>query len=238
MIRTVTVFFAVTLCLGGALAQDVEVSGVPDDAPYRVVASVDRARLVIDLAFEEGWHAYARDVGGGAPLELFATDAADGAHFGALRFPESDDGELAGNVRLVQWLTLPADESRVDATLSLTVCDALQCLNPTDIRLTATVAPLKLLVVVDTEDERARRIGEFFAARGFGVEMTTYEAVTAEECDANDLVVADSKLYRAARGLRERVADFPRTRTPIVAVGLLGTELVKAHGLAMTSGYI
>jgi len=31
---------------------------------------------------------------------------------------------------------------------------------------------------------------------------------------------------------------FPRTDTPIVAVGFYGTELIEAHTVAMTSGYI
>ena len=36
----------------------------------------------------------------------------------------------------------------------------------------------------------------------------------------------------------QHVQAFPRTDTPIVAVGFFGTELIERHGVAMTSGYI
>jgi hypothetical protein len=51
-------------------------------------------------------------------------------------------------------------------------------------------------------------------------------------------VLADSKLFGKGLKVRQRVREFPRTTSPIVAVGFYGTELIEAHGLAMTSGYI
>jgi hypothetical protein len=45
-------------------------------------------------------------------------------------------------------------------------------------------------------------------------------------------------LFGQGAKVRAQVLQFPRTHTPIVAVGFYGTELIEAHGVAMTSGYI
>ena len=213
---------------GGAIASaQVEVSGVPADAPYRVAATVDRARLVIDVTLEDGRRA--------AAVEVHAAGRTLAEHLGELRTPT---GELTGNLRLIQRLTLPGDVVAIDAALRLTVDGADGRVEPTDIRVTGRVAPLRLLLVVDAEDARARRVGDFLRQRGFAVDTTTYADVSAGECDAHDVVVADSKLFSETRAARRHIGEFPKTASPIVAVGLLGTRLIEAHGLAMTSGYI
>ena len=69
--------------------------------------------------------------------------------------------------------------------------------------------------------------------------VTTYAKVDTRACDRHDVVLADSKLFRKnEKGSVNRARGFPATRTPIVAVGFLGTELVEGQKIAMTSGYI
>jgi hypothetical protein len=100
-------------------------------------------------------------------------------------------------------------------------------------------APLSVLVVVDQKDARSERIAEFLKNGGMAPEVTTYEKVTMRACDAADVVLADSKVLRKnAKGSVARVSNFPKTRSPIVAVGYLGTKLIKGQKIAMTSGYI
>ncbi len=53
-----------------------------------------------------------------------------------------------------------------------------------------------------------------------------------------DVVVADSDVFQKHGVGMDVVERFPRTATPIVAVGFIGTQLCEAHGVAMTSGYI
>ncbi|MFT4843608.1 MAG: hypothetical protein ACI90M_004088, partial [Candidatus Azotimanducaceae bacterium] len=43
---------------------------------------------------------------------------------------------------------------------------------------------------------------------------------------------------REGASIRDFVLKFPQTVAPIVAVGFWGTELIEAHKVAMTSGYI
>ena len=100
-------------------------------------------------------------------------------------------------------------------------------------------APLSVLVVVDQKDARSERITEFLKQGGMAPVVTTYEKVTMRACDAADVVLADSKVFREnTPGSIQRVRNFPRTSSPIVAVGYLGTELIEGQGIAMTSGYI
>ena len=99
--------------------------------------------------------------------------------------------------------------------------------------------PLDVLVVVDEQDARSARIVDFLKKGGMAPKVTTYATVTARACDAADVVLADSKLFRKnAAGSIGRARAFPKTESPIVAVGFLGTELIEGHGIAMTSGYI
>ena len=99
--------------------------------------------------------------------------------------------------------------------------------------------PLAVLVVVDAKDARSERIAGFLKKDGMAPKVTTYDEVTSAACDAADVVLADSKLFQKnAAGSIGRARQFPKTESPIVAVGFLGTELIEGHGIAMTSGYI
>lgn len=99
--------------------------------------------------------------------------------------------------------------------------------------------PIGVLLVVDNEDARSARIADFLKKGGMAPKVTTYADVTARACDSADVVLADSKLFRKnAAGTRGRAIAFPKTESPIVAAGYLGTELIEAQGIAMTSGYI
>lgn len=241
MLRALLILCASACVAPAALAQTpLAVDGVPDDAPFTASASATPRVLIVDLTFEPQWHAYARDVGGGQPVALELSDDAAFAAAGALALPEAPDGKLMGAVRLRLPIESLEDgaELAIDATLDLQVCDALECLAPMSLRITGEVEVLDVLLVSPMEGERAARIAGWIKSRGFEVTPTTYADVTSELCDAADVVLADSDLFRNNGGALGGARGFPRTETPIVAVGFLGTELVEAHDVAMTSGYI
>lgn len=216
----------------------LETSGLPDGAPLAVTASATGSVLLIDLAIEDEWHAYARDVGGGQPVTVRVEAACDFAAAGALAAPGDENGKLEGAVRLRLPLEGAGEGRELRATLELQVCDALECLPPMTVEIEGEVERLSVLLVVAAEDERAGRISGWLRERGFATDVALYESVTAEACDAHDVVVADSDVFRKHGVGLGVVRGFPRTETPIVAVGFLGTELVEGHGVAMTSGYI
>jgi len=245
--RAPRLLLALALLAGALAAQgNLVVTGMPDRAPFTVEATADPARLVVQIDLKEGWHAYARDVGGGEPISLTVSKGSAFAGVGKLHLPKDEGGELHGRVKITQWLRPVADAKTatdedhrvVSATLNLMVCDAMQCLPPIELTIRGKVEPLRVLLVTSSEDEHAARIGKFLTERGFVVKATTYPQVDAKTCDAQDLIVADSKLFRQDGEGGRKARDFPRTRTPIVAVGFLGHLIIEAHGLAMTSGYI
>jgi hypothetical protein len=208
---------------------ELAVTGVPEDAPFVVV---------VDLDLQEGWHVYARDVGGGEPLTMsFARESGIRA-VGELRLPPDEAGKLGGRVRIEQWIQGGDGAGRLSATLSFMVCDPLQCLPPVKLQLHGKITPLRVLLVSSSRDEHAKRIQGFLEERRMKVTATTYEEVDTETCDSHDVVLAASKLFREDGKGGRKASSFPKTRTPIVAIGFLGTRLIENHGLAMTSGYI
>ncbi len=217
---------------------ELTVTGVPEEAPFTVSATADPARLIVELQLERGWHAYARDVGGGDPIRLTMTKGSTVKRAGRLRLPRDKKGELSGRIRIEQWLTPSAGQGRIAARLNFMICDPMQCLPPIELSISGKIEPVRLLLVVPEKDAHAERIGKFLGARGFAVQTTSYKDVTAKACDAQDLVLADSKLFRKNAGASRKARGFPRTKVPIVAVGFLGTQLIEAQGLAMASGYI
>lgn len=242
-------WWSVSLLMGGVLIlgatspaqRTLTVSGIPDNAPFTVKASADPSRLVVDIVLTDGWHAYARDVGGGEPIGLTLGAGSSFSAVGGFRLPMDEEGKLHGLVRVEQWLK-PNEpnggKARIRATLGFMVCDPMQCLPPIELTIQGEVEPLRLLVVTSSKDEHSARIEEFLKARGFAVQATTYPEVDSKTCDGHDVVLADSKLFREDGKPGQKARDFPKTKTPIVAVGFLGHLIVEAHGLAMTSGYI
>lgn len=229
--------------VGSALGQAVlEVSGLPDDAPVAIRAAATTELLVVDLALEPEWHAYAIDKGEGQPITLRIDGDCAFVAAGGLRIEPSDAGVLTGDVRLELPLVAQRGAEKIRATLEFMVCDALQCLPPMSVAIRGSVAAgpaaNSVLLVADQVDERSARIEKFLGERGFDVTVTTYEKVTATDCDRVAVVLADSKLFGQGAKVRQLVLKFPQTVSPIVAVGFHGTELVEAHQIAMTSGYI
>lgn len=216
----------------------LSVSGLPEGAPCSVAASATGRALILELDIGRGWHAYSRDTGGGMPVRVTIDETCGFRAAGPLAAPEGEDGRLRGAVRLSLPLD-PRDESRIlRATLELQICDALECLEPMSIRISGAVRQISVLLVVAAAGDRAERIAGFLRARDFNTGIATYEDVAMEDCDARDVVVADSDVFRRHGVSAAVVKRFPATSSPVVAVGFLGTQLVAAHGLAMTSGYI
>ena len=115
------------------------------------------------------------------------------------------------------------------------------CLPPIVLELRSDAAPggpLRVLLVAIDDGERTQRIAKFLTASGFLPTVTTYADVTAELCDAHDVVIADSPIFMQTRGKKVPVDRFPKTTAPIVAVGFLGTRVLEANKIAMACGYI
>jgi hypothetical protein len=230
------------LCLLLACASAVaQIPLVASDHEIREVALTASATpdvLVVELAIAEGWHGYSRDVGGGNPVTVELADDCDFVVAGELKVPTAHDGKVTGKVRWELPIKTRGDGVDLRAVVWFQICDELECFAPARVELSGNPKPIAVLVVVDAADGRSARIKTFLTERGCKVSVTTYEEVKAADCDAHDLVLADSKLFRKGKRVRNEVLAFPQTETPIIAVGFYGTELIEAHTVAMTSGYI
>jgi hypothetical protein len=225
-------------CAAARAQSPLRVAGLPEGAPLSVTASATERVLLVDLALAPEWHAYARDVGNGLPVRVALAADGDFAATGALVAPCDARGQLGGAVRLSLPIAPVGAGRALRATFDLQVCDALQCLAPMTLTISGEVEPVSVLLVVAETGERAERIAGWLRGRGFDVALDTYAEVTPAACDARDVVLTDSDLSQKHGVATDVVRRFPRTASPVVAVGHLGTKLVEAHGLAMTSGYI
>ncbi|MEZ5977477.1 MAG: protein-disulfide reductase DsbD family protein [Planctomycetota bacterium] len=240
IVRTfVALLLALALLPGPASAQgSLEIVGLPASAPFTISASVTELELTIDVELESEWHMYAYDVGGGRPVGVELAEDGAFAAAGRLRTPFDAHGQILGAARFVLPIQRVGRGTSITATLSYQVCDPLMCLPPQQLTIRGEVPPLRVLLVAADKGERTARIADWMRARQLSVDVATYADVTAERCDAHDVVVADSDYFGRHRVSTELVRAFPRTATPIVAVGFLGTELVQGQDVAMTSGYI
>jgi len=235
----------IILALCGSTARGqlpLEVKGLQSDAPLTIAATATPTRLLIDIKMHAGWHLYGKDVGGGQPVSLVLPEGGPFESAGKLVVPETKDGHLTGAFRLELPIRARSRGGALTATFEFMACDPLACLPPMAVGISGMVGegkPVKVLLAVDAADERSDRITAFLDGHGFSTTVRLFTEARTAECDAHDVVLFDSKLFRkTAKGARKNALAFPKTRTPIVAVGFLGTELIEAHGLAMTSGYI
>jgi len=219
--------------------QPLEIAGMPVEAPFTIWASASPEALTLDVKLKPGWHMYAADVGGGQPVSVSMERGSDFVARGALVVPPGKDGKLLGGFRLVLPLKKKGRGDSVAGRFDFIACDALQCLEPMSVRISGELRRLQVLLVVDREDARSKRIADLLQRSGMAPEVTTYAKVNTRSCDAHDVVLADSKLFRKnEKGSIGRARGFPKTSSPIVAVGFLGTELIEGQRIAMTSGYI
>lgn len=227
--------------LAAQAATMLAVKGMPADAPLVVTASHDGGKLRVVADLKDGWHLYGRDVGGGKPVAVTITGGAFAAD-GALATPMDADGLITGKAELTLPLRRTGNGQSLAATMSFMVCDALMCLPPIVLELRSDAAaqggPVRVLLVAIDAGERTQRIAKFLTASGLLPTVTTYDDVTAQLCDGNDVVIADSTTFMQTRGKKVPVETFPKTGTPVVAVGFLGTRLLAANKIAMACGYI
>ncbi|MFT6081916.1 MAG: hypothetical protein ACI8UD_002132 [Planctomycetota bacterium] len=209
----------------------------PEIEQISLSAVITKDAVIVDLIIGEGWHAYSRDVGGGMPLRIQLAADCDFVATGKLKLPQAHEGKVTGKARWQLPIKLRGAGGDFRAVVTFQVCDELECLAPAEVEL-ESAPPMNVLLVVDAEDERSSRIRDLLNQRGIICAITTYERVTTEICDYYDVVLADSKLFREGASIRDFVLKFPQTVAPIVAVGFWGTELIEAHKVAMTSGYI
>jgi DsbC/DsbD-like thiol-disulfide interchange protein len=215
-------------------ARPLTVSGMPDGAPLTVTASADDAALRVRVALEDGWHLYSRDVGGGQPVAIRLTGGAF-AEGGKLSLPGDAEGHITGKAELVLPLRRTGAGERLQASMSFMVCDPLQCLPPIALELTS---PFRVLLVAVDDSERTQRIAAFLRERGIEPTVTTYADVTAAACDAHEVVIADSLTFDQQRAKKVDATKFPKTSSPVVAIGFLGTRVLQANKIAMACGYI
>ncbi|MCA8965735.1 MAG: hypothetical protein KDC48_12700 [Planctomycetes bacterium] len=242
MLRPLSFLLTLLVVTAATVAQQavsLVVSGMPKKAPLTVTAQHDGETLEVRFDLKKSWHVYTRDTGGGQPVAVKITGGAFAAN-GKLVLPRDHDGQVEGQATFKLPLRRVAEGTSLQAQVDFMVCDPLECLPPIRLQLAtaAEAAPLRvLLVAVDTE-ERTQRIEAFLKARGFTTGVTTYAQVRAEDCEKWDVVLADSPTFRNVKGQTGNARKFPLTKTPIVAVGFLGTELIEGQKVAMTSGYI
>lgn len=225
---------------GQPIGAPIAATGLPADAPLRLTAEATAAKLTIHVQIEPGWHLYGRDTGGGQPVQVECLPASAFAAAGALQVPMDKDGQITGKQDLVLLLQAAGKGTELRARLRFMICDALQCLPPIEVALSGPVGdagkPLAVLLVAVAKDARAERIAAFLGQRGCAPTITTWNDVDKAQCDAADVVLADSPLFGATKGAK--VGNFPDTTAPVVAVGFLGTELLKAQKVTMACGYI
>jgi DsbC/DsbD-like thiol-disulfide interchange protein len=218
-------------------ARPLAVTGLSPSAPLTIAAEATERQLLLRVEIQPGWHLYGRDTGAGKVIELTILEGSSFAANGALSAPVDAKGEITGlaEISLLLKRTAPGDSLR--ARFTFMACDPLLCLPPMEVLLVAPERPTVLLVAI-AKDERSARIAAFLEARGFRPTVETYAAVTTAQCDAHDVVLADSPYFGQARGATKHADHFPETTSPIVAVGFLGTRLLEAQKVAMACGYI
>lgn len=232
----VVAFLVLATC--GALAQmPLRVSG-HEIREVEVTASASPGFLLVDLDIADGWRAYSRDVGGGNPVLIELAEDCDFVVTGPVKLPEAYDGKIIGSARWQLPIKSRGEGKDLRAVVWFQICDELECYAPTRVDVVGDPRSMSVLLVVGEPGERSLRIETFLKGRGFKVAVTTYEKVQSSDCEQCDVVLADSKLFRKTARVRQHVLKFPQSETPIVAVGFFGTELIEAHGIAMTSGYI
>lgn len=228
------------LLAGASLAAQMPLSATGYEVrEVAVSATATPQMLSVTLTIEDGWHAYSRDVGGGNPVKIELAKDCDFVAAGELRLPEAHDGKVAGTATWQLPIQGRGAGDDLRAVVWFQICDELECHAPKRVQLAGNPQPASVLVVVDEIDDRSRRLDAFLAKNGFDVAVAIYDGgLTSAFLDQHDLVLADSKLFGKGKRVRKQVLAFPKTTTPIVAVGFYGTELIEAHGVAMTSGYI
>ena len=222
----------------------LRVTGLPAEAPLKVKATATASELSIDLVIDTGWHLYSRDTGGGQPVSIQITEGSAFRATGPLQTPPSADGRITGTAKLSLPIERRTEGTELETVMQFMACDPVMCLPPMECLISGTVAAasapsaISVLLVVREQGDRSERIASFLGDHGHTCTTTTYEDVTAALCNQHQVVLADSELFGTARAATRTVWTFPRTESPVVAVGFLGTELVEKHDLAMTSGYI
>jgi hypothetical protein len=228
--------FATFAIATAAQSAPIAVDGLPADAPLAITAARDGETLRVKVTLQPEWHLYGRDTGGGQPVAITIDRGAFTAA-GPLVVPMGEDGQIRGVAELALPLRRTGAGDELHATMKFIVCDPLHCLPPMTLAL-HSADPLRVLLVAIDAGERTQRIAAFLQTRGFVTTTATWGEVTAEQCAAHDVVLADSPTFDQCKGVGTKVGKFPRTDTPIVAVGFLGTRLLEENKVAMACGYI
>ena len=79
--------------------------------------------------------------------------------------------------------------------------------------------------MVGEEGDRADRIAGMLKSEGFECTVRTFESEPDKGfCDQFDVVIGDCEGYQKSKSIAPFARDFPKTQTPIIAVGFMTTS--------------
>lgn len=224
-------------CVGQQLACKDAMNG---RVQAKAAATIDQ--IFITVTIESEWHIYAPGSKAGVPLTVKMNEGSDFSLAGDIHVEQNEKGEVGGVATIRIPIERSGEGNKLDFDFDYQACDALECEEPVRLNFVGDVSnqgPRKVLLVVDANDERAQRISKLISDAGIDCETHLYkDELSREFCDSFDVVITDCPGFRNSRDGLAAVEKFPRTDTPIIAVGFLGTRLIENHKLALTSGYI
>lgn len=222
-------------------AQSIE-GTQPESERVESTAWTTNSQLFIHVAIENEWHIYAPGSKAGVPFAIKMMDESDFELNGEVHVVQDAKGVVSGNTTIRVPIKKKGDGNQLQFYFDYQACDALECNQPERLEFMGKVeqtGPQRVLLLVDADNERAQRIKTLIEDSGIQCTVKPYaDDLTSNLLDAFDVVVTDCPGFRNSRSGLDAVKDFPKTQTPILASGFLGTQLIENHQLAMTSGYI
>ena len=237
-----SIFLLVVFCLTGRLSGQAKLKlDGETQAPVDVSACATQGMLFIRVDLKDQWHLYAPGSTAGVPITVKALENSDYELSGEITVPQNDRGEISGTAVVRVPIRRKRSGNRLSVEFGYQACDARTCLLPARCSLLGEPSrgPVDVLLMVRAQGDRADRIAGMFRSEGFRCTVRTFESRPDRGfCDRFDVVIGDCEGYQQSKSIVSFARDFPKTQTPIIAVGFLGSELVEAHQIAMTSGYI
>lgn len=240
--------FAMIFVTSSLLAQtQLEPKNAPKKSPVKLSAYATENTLFVRVDLKENWHAYAPGSKAGMPVSLKFLEASDYQIAGELVVPQNEKGEVSGTAVFRVPIKRKEKKETTDAGNHLAVkfvyqvCDGRVCLPPTTCEFSGepSKGPVNVLLMVGKKGERTDRITTMLKSQGFDCTTRTYESKPDKKfCDRFDVVVVDSESHLQSKSIRELAREFPKTQTPMVAVGCIGREVMNSHRIAMASGYM
>ncbi len=228
-------------CAGTLWGQEIT-GTAPESERLETTVWSTTTQLFIHVEIDKEWHIYAPGSKAGVPFSIEMQKESDFVVAGDIHVEQDEKGVVARSTTLRVPIKRSGTGNQLAFQFDYQACDALECDQPERLEFTGVVSrtsPKRILLVVDANDERAKRISTLIKDTGMECVVHQYaENLTQEICNSYDVIVTDCPGFRNSKDGFAAVKKFPKTDTPILASGFLGTELIENHQLAMTSGYI